>query len=135
MNEKGRTSVDGLELLAEEFLIERKPLAGTASASFGSITVQYDINLTDALIREGLAREIVNRVQNLRKDSGLNVSDRIRLTLTGSDLVRASAKEFGSYISSETLASSYSVVDSSISGATNFDLEGETLDLSLSKDG
>ena len=135
LNEKGRTSVDGLELLAEEFLIERKPLAGTASASFGSITVQYDINLTDALIREGLAREIVNRVQNLRKDSGLNVSDRIRLTLTGSDLVRASAKEFGSYISSETLASSYSVVDSSISGATNFDLEGETLDLSLSKDG
>ncbi|MCY4574706.1 MAG: DUF5915 domain-containing protein, partial [Gemmatimonadetes bacterium] len=67
-------------------------------------TVGLDPAITDALRLEGLARELVNRIQRLRRDSGLAVSDRIRLGIAGGDAVRAAAAEHERVIARETLA-------------------------------
>jgi isoleucyl-tRNA synthetase len=68
------------------------------------LTVALDTTLTDDLRREGLAREIINKVQNLRKKSGLEVSDRIELAISGSEPVLTAVSMFRERITSETLA-------------------------------
>ena len=74
-------------------------------ASDGELTVALDVTLTDALREEGVAREVVNRVQNLRKESGLEVTDRIELFMaTGSSETQAALKQQQEYISTQTLA-------------------------------
>ncbi len=72
----------------------------------GRYTVALDPTLTDALRAEGLARELVNRVQRLRKDAGLEITDRIELGIAGADEVVAAAREHGDFISGEVLATS-----------------------------
>ena len=73
----------------------------------GGITVALDTHISDQLMKEGLAREFVNRIQNLRKDSGFDVTDRIHITLLqASDVITAAVQGFGTYIKEETLATS-----------------------------
>jgi isoleucyl-tRNA synthetase len=67
-------------------------------------TIALDPVITEALRLEGLARELVNRIQRLRKDSGLAVSDRIRLGIFGADNVQRAVAQHGAYIAAETLA-------------------------------
>jgi isoleucyl-tRNA synthetase len=66
--------------------------------------VALDISLNDQLVREGLARELVNRIQNLRKDLGLEVTDRIQVQLTADQNLKDSINDNLDYICSETLA-------------------------------
>ena len=63
-----------------------------------------DVTVTPELLREGLAREIVNRIQNIRKDRGYNITDKITLTFNPSDDTDAAIKEYASYISRQVLA-------------------------------
>lgn len=80
-------------------------IPGWEVASDGELTVALDVTLTDALREEGVAREVVNRVQNLRKESGLEVTDRIELFMaTGSSETQAALKQQQEYISTQTLA-------------------------------
>lgn len=80
-------------------------IPGWEVASDGELTVALDVTLTDALREEGVAREVVNRVQNLRKESGLEVTDRIELFLaTRNSETRAALKQQQEYISTQTLA-------------------------------
>jgi isoleucyl-tRNA synthetase len=128
-------SIGRFQLNKEELLIERQPMPGTVSASEGAVTVVFDTHLTEELILEGLAREIVNRVQSLRKDSQLNVSDRIELSLHGSDGVCKAAELFGQYVSGETLARSLQIQTqaSDVQGTfkQQFDLDGEYLSVGI----
>ena len=73
----------------------------------GSLTVALDPELTPELLEEGLVRDLVRGIQNLRKDRGLEVTDRIELTLSGPDTVRAAAERFRDHLLSETLATSW----------------------------
>jgi isoleucyl-tRNA synthetase len=73
----------------------------------GSLTVALDPELTPALIEEGLVRDLVRAIQNLRKDTGLEVTDRIELTLYGAEPVRAAAENHREHLLSETLAVSW----------------------------
>ncbi|MGA2975133.1 MAG: isoleucine--tRNA ligase [Spirochaetia bacterium] len=73
----------------------------------GSLTVALDPALTPALIEEGLVRDLVRGIQNLRKDKGLEVTDRIQLSLSGADAVRAAAERHREHLLSETLAVSW----------------------------
>ena len=74
------------------------------------MTVALDVNLTEELKQEGIARDLVNRIQNLRKDLGLEVQDKITLLISDSNpLVNASIALFGGYIQEETQAISLSV--------------------------
>ena len=93
-----------VELGAGDILIERVPKQGLAVGSEGEIVVALEVALTPELVAEGLAREIVNRVQNLRKAADFEVTQRIRLRCGGDAGVRAAFDAHRVYISAETLA-------------------------------
>jgi isoleucyl-tRNA synthetase len=105
-------SVEGeeIDLLLEEVLISSQDIPGWSVASDQGVTVALDVNLTEELKQEGIARDLVNRIQNLRKDLGLEVQDKIKLLVADSNSeVNAAIAKFGSYIQEETQAISLSV--------------------------
>lgn len=91
-----------LELADVEILTQDMP--GWLLSTEGNLTVALDVNITPELKQEGNARELVNRIQNLRKDSGLEVTDRILLHFAGPKELEESIRAFKSYICTETLA-------------------------------
>lgn len=93
-----------IELSDVEIISEDIP--GWLVANEGRLTVALDITLTDRLRKEGIARELVNRIQNIRKSSGLEITDRIVVQVSDNDKVRSSLDEFGDYIASQVLADS-----------------------------
>jgi isoleucyl-tRNA synthetase len=95
-----------LELADVEILTQDMP--GWLVASEGNCTVALDINISAELKLEGIAREFVNRVQNLRKETGFEVTDRIIITFNANEDIQESVKQHNSYICSETLADSVS---------------------------
>ncbi len=88
----------------EDVEISSEDLPGWFVANDGSLTVALDTTLDDALIAEGIAREIVNRVQNIRKSSALQVTDRIHLYLEQTDTILPALNLFSDYIKNEVLA-------------------------------
>jgi len=105
-------SVEGeeIDLLLEEVLISSQDIPGWSVASDQGVTVALDVTLTEELKQEGVARDLVNRIQNLRKDLGLEVQDKIKLLVSDSNaLVNASIALFGGYIQEETQAISLAV--------------------------
>ena len=99
-------NVDGVdvELTLEDALISTQDIPGWAVTSQDDLTVALDMTITDELMQEGLAREIVNRVQNLRKTGGFEVTDRIELLIEKNEKIDAAVEKFGDYICTETLA-------------------------------
>ena len=98
--------VDGVdvELTLEDALISTQDIPGWAVTSQDDLTVALDMTITDELMQEGLAREIVNRVQNLRKTGGFEVTDRIELLIEKNEKTDDAVEKFGDYICTETLA-------------------------------
>jgi len=105
---KGEISIelDGKKevITKEEVQILQETAQGFIAGSEGDLTVILDTRLTPELIKEGLAREIVNRIQNFRKDSGFEVSDRIELSCRAPEEVSVVLRDFGEHICMETLA-------------------------------
>jgi isoleucyl-tRNA synthetase len=99
-------SVEGQELTVEAADVDiiSEDMPGWLVANEGSLTVALEIELTDELRQEGLARELVNRIQNLRKDSGLAITDRIGVSISPRDEVEKAVAAFGDYIKSQVLA-------------------------------
>jgi len=95
---------DKYDLSHEDFIISAEDIPGWLVANEGELTVALDITLTDDLKAEGLARELVNRIQNIRKSSDFDVTDRIIVKLTADDILKDAIDKFGDYIKSETLA-------------------------------
>jgi isoleucyl-tRNA synthetase len=91
-----------IEIADVEIISEDIP--GWLVANEGSLTVALEVELNDELRQEGMAREVINRVQNLRKDSGLEITDRISITIAPNDEVEAAVKAFGDYIKAQVLA-------------------------------
>jgi isoleucyl-tRNA synthetase len=87
-----------------DFEITSEDMPGWLVASEGKLTVALDITLTDELRREGVARELINRIQNIRKDSGFEVTDKIRVEIEQLELVAGAIEYFADYIASQTLA-------------------------------
>jgi isoleucyl-tRNA synthetase len=111
LEEKGKVSLLGHELTDDDFLIERGPKDDRLIATERGVTVLLDTHLTDELILEGLSREIVNRVQKLRKDSGLQVTDRITLAVSVDGKLQEAVEAHRDYIARETLANDVQVND------------------------
>jgi isoleucyl-tRNA synthetase len=103
----------------DEVEIRTQDLPGWLVATDGPLTVALDVTLTDELRQEGLARELVNRLQNLRKDSGLEVQDRISVTLAASAPaeLQAAVVSFGDYIRTEVQAQRLDFVSELVDGA------------------
>ncbi|MDV6169582.1 isoleucine--tRNA ligase [Flavobacterium sp. DG1-102-2] len=92
-----------VNLTLEDVEISSQDIPGWLVANAGGITVALDITLTDDLKKEGIARELVNRIQNIRKDSGFEVTDRIRVTLKDNKILQDAVIANEEYIKSETL--------------------------------
>jgi len=88
----------------EDVEISSKDIEGWLVANEGPLTVALDVTITEELYKEGMARELVNRIQNARKDVGLEVTDKIRLTILDAQNLQAAILENKAYIMSETLA-------------------------------
>ncbi len=101
-------TIDGqeVELLRDDVEITAENVPGLSVASDGALTVALDITLTEELVQEGIARELVSRVQALRKESGFEVTDRVRLHVHagGDERVALSVRNHAAWILSETLA-------------------------------
>ena len=100
-----------IELGTEDFAISTADIPGWLVSTEGSITVALDITITESLREEGIAREMVNRIQNLRKDSGLEVTDRISLTILKHNEINSAINNNLNYICSETLADKLELTD------------------------
>ena len=87
-----------------DFEITSEDMPGWLVASEGKLTVALDITLTDELRAEGVARELINRIQNIRKESGFEVTDKIRVEIESKPAVVESVSRFADYIASQTLA-------------------------------
>ena len=92
------------QITPEDVEIISTEIEGWYVESDSGVTVAIDTELDDELIGEGLAREFVNRVQNMRKDSGLEVTDKIIIRFSGSDLINNAVQLFTNYVAAETLA-------------------------------
>ena len=89
---------------AADFEITSEDMPGWLVASEGKLTVALDITITEELRREGVARELVNRIQNIRKDSGFEVTDKISVEIEFNDLTAPAVESFAQYIAQQTLA-------------------------------
>ena len=124
---KGELGGEKIELDLADFDISTDDIPGWLVASEGRITVALDITLSDELKSEGIARELVNRIQNFRKDSGLEVMDRINLTFDANPVVKTAIENNSDYIKAEVLALDISFDTLSDSQGTLADLEeGDT---------
>jgi len=98
-------------ILLSEVEIISEDIPGWQVASNGKITVALDITVTNDLREEGIARELVNRIQNLRKDSGFDVTDKIVLEIAKHELINVAVTHFAEYIKIQTLATSINLTD------------------------
>ena len=98
--------VEGNEVTVDVADVEiiSEDIPGWLVSNEGNLTVALEVELTDELVKEGMAREIINRVQNLRKESGLEITDRIKVTLAPNAQTDAAVAAFGDYIKSQVLA-------------------------------
>ncbi len=107
----------------EDVLITVEDLPGWKTASDGTVTVALDVTLTPELQAEGVARDLVNRIQNLRKNLGFNVTDRIRVEVENHPAIQPAVEKFGEYIRQEVLANEL-VLDAAVEG-TPVELEDD----------
>ena len=107
-------NIDGEDLVitTEDVLISSQDIPGLLVANNKGITVALDITMNEALIEEGIARELVNRIQNIRKNSGLEITDRIQLSITKHDKINAAITANKKYICDETLADELLICES-----------------------
>jgi isoleucyl-tRNA synthetase len=103
-NKKIALAPEDVEILSED-------IPGWLVASEGSITVALDINVTEELRQEGIAREFVNRIQNIRKESDFEVTDKIKVQIEKNEAFNEALKRYSDYISNQTLAASFELVD------------------------
>ena len=107
-------------LISEDVEIVTEDMPGWLVANNGILTIALDIELTDELIEEGIARELINRIQNLRKSSGLEITDRIAIVLEDRPEIHNAVLHCGDYIASQVLAKSLKL---------EADVQGESLEM------
>ena len=123
----------GEALTLEDVLVQREAKADVIVEANGPFTVALDTDLDDALRAEGLAREVASLVQRMRKDQGLEITDRIELSLVAEEPVfRAAIEEHIGYITSEVLATSHSL-EAEGKAALELDVEGYALGVTVER--
>jgi isoleucyl-tRNA synthetase len=114
---------ENYDLSLADFDISAEEIPGWQVAQDGDITVALDITLTDELLAEGMARELVNRIQGIRRDINLDVTDRISIQLQDHKLIRNAVHEYGDYIKAEVLGDTLTLND--MSEGTEIELPGD----------
>lgn len=129
-------NVEGQEATIERADVEiiSEDIPGWLVANEGRLTVALDITVTESLRKEGLARELVNRIQNLRKSNGYDITDKIVVTVLSTDEMDDAIKEFNEYIANQVLAVSVEITEHAISDATVLDFEDFNLSVRIEKE-
>ena len=127
--------VDGQDAVLERTDVEiiSEDIPGWLVANEGRLTVALDITVTDELKKEGLARELVNRIQNLRKSSGFDITDKVNITIASSPEMDGAVTAYKDYITSQVLANSLTITTEPIADATVLDFEDFTLSVKVEK--
>lgn len=120
-----------VEVFKDDVLIDTQQKDGFVSASDAGFTVVLDTNLTDELIEEGFVREIISKIQTMRKDSGFEVTDRISVVFDGSDKIAKIFAANDAEIKSQTLADSIDAGDAK--DGKNWNVNGEKVDIAIQK--
>ena len=128
-------TVEGQEVTLDRADVEiiSEDIPGWLVANEGRLTVALDITVTDDLRKEGLAREFVNRIQNLRKSSGFDITDKIQIQVLSQEEMDEVIDEYRTYISNQVLAVSIEILDEAISDAVDFDFERFKLSVKIEK--
>jgi isoleucyl-tRNA synthetase len=124
-NEPTLIQLDEVEITSED-------IEGWLVASANGLTVALDISLTEELVNEGMARELVNRIQNIRKESGLEVTDKIKLTLKEDEKLKVAVHENLDYIMAETLTAKL-IFSNEIKNGTIIEFDDVSTVLSMEK--
>ena len=120
------------EIEAGEVEIFSEDIPGWVVANEGTLTVAMDTVVTDELRREGIARELVSKIQNIRKGSGFEITDKINVTVAKNDSTNDAINEYNAYICNQVLANSLQIVDE-VADATTLEFDGFTLDVNVVK--
>lgn len=121
---------ESFTLTHEDVTVERKVKEGLATGGDQELAIALDTALTDELLMEGLAREIVNKVNTMRRNEGFDVTDRIKIIIQSTDRVKACFSEYKDYIEHEVLAVDVQFVSTE---GTKWDLNGEDSVIAISK--
>ncbi len=121
-----------IDLVAEDVDIITEDMPGWLVANNGVLTIALDIELNEALIEEGIARELINRIQNLRKTSGLEITDRIAIEIERNDKITNAVEHCGEYIASQVLATSLELVDE-VEDPQELEMDGYTVKVRIRK--
>ena len=126
--------VEGTDALIELADVEifSEDVPGWTVANEGALTVALDVEVTDELRREGVAREIVKKIQALRKDSGFDITDRIEVTVSASEASDAAVEQFREYICNQVLADSL-VVSAELTEGEEVELDGCTVKVAVKR--
>ena len=119
-------------LTVEDVEIYTEDMPGWLVANEGNLTVALDIAVSEGLIREGIARELVNRIQNIRKSSGFEIVDKIDIKIESNEEINEAVNEFSSYIASQVLANTLEIVDR-IEEAAELDFEDFIVRITVQK--
>ena len=132
--EEVHVAIDGRDhaLTADDLQLALQPLEGYEIERAGTHAVALELTLDDGLRREALAREVVHAIQNARRDAGLEVQDRIALTLSGDDALLDAIRAHEPYVTGETLATSLDLDAGGANGATAT-IEGHELSIGLER--
>jgi isoleucyl-tRNA synthetase len=124
-------NVDGteIELNNENLLVTMQGLEGFAFAGEGPIGVVLDTHISEELREEGHCREVISKVQNMRKESGFEVSDKINLYVAGNDMLETVIKKYSEFIMGETLTEQ--ILYNSNKNYAEFSINGEKLNIAV----
>ena len=126
--------IDGIELKVEATDVEifSEDIPGWLVANEGRLTVALEVTISEELRREGVARELVNRIQNIRKSSGLEITDKIDILLSKNQWSDAAVEAYRDYICKQVLATSLTLTDE-VPQATELDMDDYKLYVNIKK--
>ncbi|MBQ5705365.1 MAG: isoleucine--tRNA ligase [Bacteroidaceae bacterium] len=127
-------NVEGVDAVIETADVEiySEDVPGWTVANEGALTVALDVEVTEELRQEGIAREIVKKIQTMRKECGLDIVDRINVTLSKSSASDEAVNKFGDYISNQVLADSLQLAEN-VDGGEAIELDDTTIYVSIAK--
>jgi isoleucyl-tRNA synthetase len=120
-----------IELCSDNLLVTMNGLDGFAFAGEGEVGVVLDTHISEELKTEGYAREIISKLQNMRKDSGFEVIDHIKVYMAGNELLKQVVEQYKDYIMSETLA--VAIVFDAEQEYTELNINGEKLMMAVQR--
>lgn len=132
LEKEGKLDIQGYEITLEDVEISTKDIPGWTVTSDGKTTVALDLTLTDELKSEGIAREFINRIQNLRKDKDFDLTDRINISIEEASPFLTDIKKNEEYISSEVLSSKIEIV-SSLSNFNEIEIDEVNFKINIEK--